>query len=74
MKPILSSKARFDGVVGYHVSLTSMLGSLKVSSSSLGRIIFLQHVSSSNIFIVVMGVHDAIISFALKSILFSRAL
>jgi hypothetical protein len=30
---------RFDGVVGYHVSLTFQLGSLKVSSSSLGRII-----------------------------------
>ena len=32
---------RFDGVVGYHVSLTSV-SSLKVSSSSLGRIIFCQ--------------------------------
>ena len=29
---------RFDGVVGYHVSLTPV-SSLKVSSSSLGRII-----------------------------------
>ena len=29
----------FDGVVGYHVSLTPV-SSLKVSSSSLGRIIF----------------------------------
>jgi hypothetical protein len=35
-----SIKLRFDGVVGYHVSLTSTLGSLKVSSSSLGRIIY----------------------------------
>jgi hypothetical protein len=33
-------KSRFDGVVGYHVSLTFQLGSLKVSSSSLGRIIY----------------------------------
>jgi hypothetical protein len=32
-------KQRFDGVVGYHVSLT-LVSSLKVSSSSLGRIIF----------------------------------
>jgi hypothetical protein len=31
---------RFDGVVGYHVSLTPV-SSLKVSSSSLGRIILL---------------------------------
>jgi hypothetical protein len=44
-----SSKARFDGVVGYHVSLTSTLGSLKVSSSSLGRIIFFGNMGHSHI-------------------------
>jgi hypothetical protein len=35
----IPSNNGFDGVVGYHVSLTSVR-TLKVSSSSLGRIIF----------------------------------